>query len=192
MPRPRSCDVASGRTGGWAPIASASRICSAAAVRLRSGPEAIVPESLFDRVREIRAYRATVKQPSPPSDEYLLRKLLRCERCGARMRRTRGSRPPVRRYLCATRRHGEGCDQAITKAEALEDQLVDWLRDFQPDADLRKLVLDTITCQAGEQSEHAARRSELVEQLRRLQDLYVLGDPPRRSTSCAARPCRRR
>lgn len=69
--------------------------------------DAIVPEALFDRVQEIRAYRATFKQPSPPSDEYLLRKLLRCERCGGRMHGTRGSRPPIRRYLCATRRHGE-------------------------------------------------------------------------------------
>ena len=106
--------------------------------------EAIVPETLFDRVQEIRAYRATVKQPSPPSDEYLLRMLLRCERCGARMHGTRGSRPPVRRYLCATRRHGEGCTQTITKAEPLESQLVDWLRGFQPDAHLRNLVLDAI------------------------------------------------
>src|ERR1700691_4993894 len=53
--------------------------------------EAIVPEPLFDRVQEIRAHRATVKQPSPPSDEYILRKMLRCERCGARMQGTRGS-----------------------------------------------------------------------------------------------------
>jgi site-specific DNA recombinase len=143
---------------------------------IRGLHEAIVPEALFDRVQEIRAYRATVKQPSPPSDEYLLRKLLRCERCGGRMHGTRGSRPPVRRYLCATRRHGEGCTQKITKAEPLESQLVDWLRGFQPDAHLRDLVLDAITSQAGEQSDHAARRSELTEQLRRLQDLYVLGD----------------
>jgi site-specific DNA recombinase len=138
--------------------------------------DAIVPEALFDRVQEIRAYRATVKQPSPPSDAYLLRKLLRCERCGGRMHGTRGSRPPVRRYVCATRRHGEGCTQKITKAEPLENQLVDWLRGFQPDAHLRNLVLDAITSQAGEQSDHAARRSELTDQLRRLQDLYVLGD----------------
>jgi DNA invertase Pin-like site-specific DNA recombinase len=138
--------------------------------------EAIIPEELFDRVQEIRAYRATVKQPSPPSDEYLLRKLLRCERCGARMHGTRGSLPPVRRYLCATRRHGEGCDQTITKAEPLESQLVDWLRGFQPDAHLRKLVLDAITDAAGEQGDHAVCRSELTEQLRRLRDLYVLGD----------------
>ncbi len=84
---------------------------------IRGLHEAIVPEALFDRVQEIRAYRATVKQPSPPSDEYLLRKLLRCERCGGRMHGTRGSRPPVRRYLCATRPYGEGCTQKITKAE---------------------------------------------------------------------------
>jgi hypothetical protein len=62
------------------------------------------------------------------------------------------------------------------QAEPLEHQLVDWLRSFQPDAHLRKLVLDAITSAAGEQGDHAARRSELVDQLRRLQDLYVLGD----------------
>jgi site-specific DNA recombinase len=138
--------------------------------------EPIVPEELFDRVQERRAYRATVKQPSPPSDEYLLRKLLRCERCGARMHGTRGSRPPVRRYQCSSARHGNACGQRITKAEPLENQLADWLRAFQPDAELRACVLDKIKAQAGEQHDGTQRRAELTEQLRRLQDLYLLGD----------------
>jgi hypothetical protein len=55
--------------------------------------EPIVPEDLFDRVQERRAYRATVKQPSLPSNEYLLRKMLRCERCGARMHGTGRAHP---------------------------------------------------------------------------------------------------
>ena len=42
--------------------------------------------------------------------------------------------------------------------------------------DQRNVRHVTITSQAGEQGDHAARRSELTEQLRRLQDLYVLGD----------------
>jgi site-specific DNA recombinase len=138
--------------------------------------EPIVPEDLFDRVQERRAYKAKVKQPSPPSDEYLLSKLLRCERCGARMHGNRGSRPPVRRYLCSGRRHGHGCEQPITKAEPLESQLADWLRAFQPDEHLRAIVLDTITQQANQEGAGPDRRAELAEQLRRLQDLFVLGD----------------
>jgi len=79
--------------------------------------EPIVSEEVFDRVQEVRTWRARVMKPGPPSDDYLLRKLLHCERCGARMHGTRGSRPPVRRYLCSTRRHGHDCDQPITRTE---------------------------------------------------------------------------
>jgi hypothetical protein len=60
----------------------------------------------------------------------------------------------------------------ITKAEPLENQLVvDWLRDFHQTRACATSSLDAITSQAGEQSDHAARRSELTDQLRRLQDL---------------------
>jgi site-specific DNA recombinase len=142
---------------------------------IRGLHEAIVPEELFDRVQDIRGFRARVKQPSPPSEEYLLRRLLCCDRCGARMHGSRGSRPPVRRYLCSTRRHGEDCDQPIVKAEPLEEQLVDWLRGFQPDHDLRKRVLEAIRSQ-GHRDDEATRRTELAGQIDRLKDLYLLGD----------------
>ncbi|HEY5193844.1 MAG TPA: recombinase family protein [Solirubrobacteraceae bacterium] len=138
--------------------------------------EPIVPEELFDSVQRLRSYRAAVKQPSPPSDEYLLRKMLRCQSCGARMQGTRGSRPPVRRYMCSSRRHGAGCTEPITKAEPLENQLVEWLRAFQPDVALRQQVLNAIAAHANEQNDGPDRRAELAEQLRRMQDLYVMGD----------------
>jgi site-specific DNA recombinase len=137
--------------------------------------EAIVPEELFDLVQTIRTFRARVKQPSPPSDEYLLRKLLCCERCGGRMHGTRGSRPPVRRYQCSSRRHGGDCTQPIVKAEPLEAQLIDWLHDFQPDPELRKLILASIAG-ASRQDDDQARRSALMGQTDRLKDLYMLGD----------------
>ena len=82
--------------------------------------EATVSEELFDRVQDVRSWRAHVVKPGRPSDEYLLRKLLHYERCGARMHGSRGSRPPTRRYQCSTRRHSGGCDQPQTKAEPLE------------------------------------------------------------------------
>jgi hypothetical protein len=115
-------------------------------------------------------------QARPASDEYLLRKLLYCERCGARMHGTRGSRPPVRRYVCSTRRYGDPCGAPIVKAEPLEAQLVDWLRAFQPDDELREHVLEAIRGATYDVDADGARRRDLTAQLERLQDLYVMGD----------------
>jgi site-specific DNA recombinase len=144
---------------------------------IRGRHEPIVPEELFDRVQQIRAWRTRVDRPGRPSEDYLLRKLLFCERCGARMQGTRGGREQHRRYQCGTRRRGGDCTQTIVKAKPLEDQLVDWLRDFQPDSDLRGMILDAINAAAREQAGNdPERRRELLAQLARLQDLYVMGD----------------
>ncbi len=144
---------------------------------IRGLHEPIVPEELFDRVQEVRAWRTTVVKPGPPSEEYLLRKLLRCERCGARMHGTSGSKPRVRRYMCSTRRYGHSCGEPITRALNLEAQLVDWIRAFQPDGELLDLLLETLRVEADTHTEQPAeRRGELLGQLQRLRDLYVLGD----------------
>jgi hypothetical protein len=127
-------------------------------------------------VQEVRSWRTRVLKPGPPSDEYLLRKLLYCERCGARMHGTRGSRPPVRRYICSTRRHGDPCGEPIVKAEPLEAQFVDWLRAFQPDDELRERVLAAIRGATHDADADGTRRRDLTAQLARLQDLYVMGD----------------
>jgi hypothetical protein len=83
----------------------------------------------------------------------------------------------MRRYQCSTRRHHDDCEQKMTPAQPLEEQLIDWLHDFQPDHTLRQLVLDTIQTQAGAHpGENAERRRELTAQLQRLRDLYVMGD----------------
>jgi hypothetical protein len=59
----------------------------------------------------------------------------------------------------------------------LEEQLIDWLHDFQPDPALRQLVLDAIQRQAGAHpGEDAERRRVLTAQLEQLRDLYVMGD----------------
>jgi hypothetical protein len=69
----------------------------------------------------------------------------------------------VRRYLCSGRRLGHGCEQPITKAEPLENQLADWLRAFQPDTDLRALVLNKIAEQARQESSGPNRKAELAD-----------------------------
>ena len=139
--------------------------------------EPLVAEELFDRVQEVRAWRTRVLKPGRPSEDYLLRKLLHCERCGARMHGTRGSRAGIRRYICSTHRYTPDCDQPIAKAEPIEAQLIDWIRDFQPDPQLRAHVLGTLRAEAQNNGgDNAERRRHLHGQLDRLRDLYVLGD----------------
>jgi Recombinase/Recombinase zinc beta ribbon domain len=138
--------------------------------------EPIIGEELFDRVQEVRSWRTRVVKPGRPSEEYLLRKLLCCERCGARMHGCRTGRNAMRRYQCSTRRHHGDCDQQTVPAIPLEEQLIDWLHDFQPDHALRQLVLDAIQTQTGARpGEDAERRRELTGQLDRLGDLFVMG-----------------
>ena len=76
-------------------------------------------------------------------------------------------RPPSKTRIGGTRHpcHGHGCEQPITKAEPLENQLADWLRAFQPDEHLRTIVLDTITRQANQEAVEPDRRAALAEQV---------------------------
>lgn len=106
-----------------------------------------------------------------------MRKLLCCERCGARMHGCRSGREGMRRYQRSILRHHSDCEQRMTPAQPLEEQLIDWLHDFQPDPELRQLMLDTIQTQTGgHPGEDAERRRELTGQLERLRELYVMGD----------------
>jgi hypothetical protein len=143
---------------------------------IRGLHEAIVPEDLFDRVQEVRSWRTTVLKPGRPSEEYLLRKIIYCERCGARMHGCRSGNNAMRRYQCSTRRNHGNCEQRMVPAQPLEEHLVQWLHTFQPDPDLRERALDAIQTQAGATTEDAGRRRELTSQLQRLQELYVMGD----------------
>jgi hypothetical protein len=53
---------------------------------------------------------------------------------------------------------------------------VEWVRDFRPDEELRALVLASIRAAARRSDGGVERRRELVGQLERLRDLYVMGD----------------
>ncbi len=103
--------------------------------------------------------------------------------------------PPIRRYLCSTRRHGEGCDQPLAKAEPLEAQLVDWLRDFQPDARAPRCTSSRRYARAAATRQRRrlpARRRDLDGQLDRLRDLYVMGDLTKNEYVAAATGARGR
>jgi hypothetical protein len=61
----------------------------------------------------------------------------------------------------------------------LEGQLVQWIRDFKPDERLIALIVKAVEADRPAVDPTKARRGELLGQLPRLQDLYVLGDLPR-------------
>jgi hypothetical protein len=105
-------------------------------------------DELFDRVQEVRSWRTRVLKPGRPSEDYLLRKLIHCGRRDARMHGCRTGWEGMRRYQCSTRRHHGDCEQRMTPAQRLEEQLIDWLHDSQPDLALPRLVLDVVQAQA--------------------------------------------
>jgi site-specific DNA recombinase len=140
--------------------------------------EPIVSEELYERVQEVRGWRNRVLKPGPPSGEYLLSKLLRCERCGARMHATRGGSKAARRYMCSARRSGNPCGERIVNAERLEGQLVQWIRDFKPDERLIALIVKAVEADRPAVDPTKARRGELLGQLGDFESFWELETEP--------------
>jgi site-specific DNA recombinase len=139
--------------------------------------EPIVEEALFDRVQQMRRQRARTLKPGRPSPRYLLRGLARCRRCHARMQGTTGGRELKARYYCATRRADRSCDQPIAYAEQVENQLAQFITGFAPNPNIREEIIRRLSHDtAPESGETAKRRTALEERLRRMRDLYELGD----------------
>ncbi len=62
------------------------------------------------------------------------------------------------------------------KRKPLEEQLADWVATFRPDEELRSAILASIRTAARRSGVKTERRRELVAQLERLRELYVMGD----------------
>jgi site-specific DNA recombinase len=140
--------------------------------------EAIVPEELFDRVQDIRRQRSRTQKPRRPSERrYLLRGLARCRRCHGNMQGTTTGKKNTPRYYCATRRTTRSCDQPLVTAEEVERQLVDFIEGFALDRQTTEEILRRLAEDAGPEGKDVTRRrAALEERLRRMRDLYELGD----------------
>jgi hypothetical protein len=64
----------------------------------------------------------------------------------------------------------------MAQAEPLEEQLVGWLSDFEPDEELRRHALAHVRQEARRRGGGELRRRELMGQLERIRDLYVMND----------------
>jgi DNA invertase Pin-like site-specific DNA recombinase len=140
--------------------------------------EPIVDWALFERVQEIRALRTRTLHPGRPSAGYALSGILCCERCGSRMHGSVGGRNRARRYVCSRRKQDGSCDAPIVPAAELEEGLANYLRAFDPPQQVRLAVLRRLreATQRGDERQAETRRRELLAQLARVKDLYVMGD----------------
>jgi hypothetical protein len=72
----------------------------------------------------------------------------------------------MRRHQCSTRRRHGGCEQTMVPAQPPQERIVEWLHPFQPDAELRRLMLDTIQADSGARPGDDAERCKLVLSIR--------------------------
>jgi hypothetical protein len=95
--------------------------------------------------------------------------------CGIRQVGAPDSLP--RLCLVAADRAGCSCDQPIIPAERVEQQLADFLTGFAPNQATQTEILRRLSSPAAkEDSQTTKRRAALEERLRRMRDLYELGD----------------
>jgi hypothetical protein len=129
-------------------------------------------------VQLIRRERARTLKPGRPSPKYILRGLARCRRCHAKMQGTSGGRDLKARYYCSTRRANRSCDQPIIPAEQVEAQLARFLEGFTPSPTVQNEILDQLANPTAtrEDSQTTKHHAALEERLRRIRDLYELGD----------------
>jgi hypothetical protein len=124
----------------------------------------------------MRRERARTLKPGRPSPKYVLRGLARCKRCHANMQGTSGGRDLKARYYCATRRANHSCDQPIIPAERVEQQLADFLTGFAPNKATQTEILRRLSSPAAKEDNQITKRRAVEERLRRMRDLYEVGD----------------
>jgi hypothetical protein len=93
------------------------------------------------------------------------------------MHGTTGGRKREARYYCSTRKKKHGCDQPLTAAQPIEEQIAKFLAEFRPSQAMRDQILHRLANGEDSDTEDVARkRRQLNERRKRLRDLYELGD----------------
>jgi Recombinase zinc beta ribbon domain len=98
------------------------------------------PEELFDHVQQSVASAPVHSSPDGP----VLRGLARCKRCHAKIQGSSGGRDLKARSYCSSHRANRSCDQPITPAERVEQQLMRFLNGFTPSHGAQKEILQRL------------------------------------------------
>ena len=125
--------------------------------------QALISQGLFDRCQEIRHAKAVHHEFYPKYRVYLLRNLIYCAECVAKMpgdvedeeygkmRAHTNQQGTYRYYRCRARDFTRECSQTSTRAEALEQQVVAILKTLKPPTDWRDRMVQAMGQLIGDQ-----------------------------------------
>ena len=135
---------------------------------------AIVDEKTFRLCRQAAERRRTIPSNAPgPSKVYPLSGLLYCAHCDTRF--SGQAIANVRFYRDRAKDYFKECgDETMIVAEQLETQMVDIITQFTLPDDWRDYILEKLKTDEPTNSEE--RQRHIQERLRRLKNLYEMGD----------------
>ena len=141
---------------------------------LKAAHAPLVPVDLFEAVQRQRIRRTT--QPNPckvnmGARVHALSGLVLCADCGESMHLE-----GARRLNCWGRRQVHGCRARSVAATAIEDEIGRYLQGLRFPADTQQQILEAYSRTKPGATAAEQRRQALEDQLRRLGDLFVLGD----------------
>ena len=141
---------------------------------LKGAHDPLVPIEVFDAVQRQRAHRVLRKNPvSVPrrAQVHALSGLIRCGDCGETMH-LEGRR----QLVCWGRRQGGSCRARSVRESVIETELGRYLHSLRFPDDTQVRILTAYREARPEVSERDRQRQTIEGQLRRLGDLFVMGD----------------
>ena len=137
----------------------------------------LIDEATFDAaVNALKARGAGATANRRNASVYSLSGLLRCARCGERMRVAHNMHGRIR-YHCRSKAQGLGCSGRGSYHDVYEPQVAEDMAHFTLPTDWQRLILDAAaTDEAATPEDTAQRRAQLERRLARLQEMYEWGD----------------
>ncbi len=142
---------------------------------LKGTHEPLWSDALWEQIRAVCRRQHTGSPGGRARHVYPFRRLLLCDRCGARMY---GEPHRGRAYMaCPTQRGRRGCEQHAVRSDRLESQVEAWLSQLRVPgdwrADIERMQRALV---APERPRPIVDRAAIAGQLERLRELFVMGD----------------
>lgn len=137
--------------------------------------EPFISEELFNAVQEIRAKRSKPRRTiNARARTYSLSTLMRCDRCGSKMRIQMSPKGRARIY-CAGRAEGLGCNNKGTFLDVYEAQIVWYLENFVIPEDYQARILEAHRRLQSAYDDTNRQKEALQTSLKRVKELYRWG-----------------
>ncbi len=142
--------------------------------------EPLISAELFERVQQIHGtrHKGRSMNTSKVKRIYMLSGLLYCATCGETWRGYSVSEARRRRYRDTAQDKGQHCSEIplSVPAETLETQISEIIAQLAIPQDWRERAIQRLQQESPQMDDTTHQRKRLEQQLKRLKDLYVMGD----------------